>query len=304
MILSEITYLAGITLMIVACLALAVQNLLIRKGTDTGRVYDAVLIVILVNLVVLIPTVGIYHYPDYGINTRSLLSFIAAGIFGTMLGRIFKYASISEIGASRTEPIVNVNILVATALGVLLLGEQIEFVQLLAILSIVIGVSLISLETTQENPHNLSRRKLLLGMLLPFGGAVAYGFEPIFASYGMDAGTAPTVGVLLKTIAATIGFVAYLRFTGSMPVFGKLDANDVKIFTLAGLCNTVFLVAYYAALGIAPVSVVVPILPANTLFTIALAALFMPERLEHITPRLIGAATIVVAGVVVLTVMS
>lgn len=304
MITLEATHLVGITLTIAACLALAIQNLLIRKGTDTGRAYDAVLVVMAVNMIILVPAVGIYYYPDYGLTTRSILSFAAAGFFGTMVGRAFKYVSIGRIGASRTEPVINTNALVATVLGVVLLGERIASLQLLAIVAIIGGVALISWETTQENPHDLPRRKLVLGILFPFGGAVAYGVEPVFATYGLDAGTPAPVGVLLKTVAAIIGFVLYLRFADALPALDELWTNDVRLFALAGLGNTGFLLGYYVALGLAPVSVIVPILPASTLFTVALSALFMPERLEHVTPRLLGASLVVVAGVVVLTVTS
>lgn len=297
----EIAHLTGIALTVGACLALAAQNLLIRKGTDTGRAYDAVLMVMAVNMVVLLPIVGIYYYPDYGITLQSVLSFTAAGLFGTMFGRAFKYVSIGRIGASRTEPIINTNAFVATILGVALLGERLGSVHLLAIVAIVAGVGVISWETTQENPHDLSRRELLLGMVLPFGGAVAYGIEPIFATYGLNAGMPAPVGVVVKTIAATVGFVAYLRFDGTLPTLRGLGASNMTFFALAGLGNTAFLLGYYVALGLAPVSVVVPILPTSTLFTVGLSAVFMPDRLERITSRLAVAALVVVAGVIALT---
>lgn len=295
------SHLIAVSIMLGACLALAAQNILIRKGTDTGRAYDAVLVVMITNIVVLVPIVAIYYYPDYGLRTRSILSFIAAGLLGTMLGRMFKYVSIGRIGASRTEPIINANALVATVLGVVLLGERITAIHLLAILAIVVGIVLISLETTRENPHDLSRRKLAFGMVLPFGGAVAYGLEPIFATHGLQTGTPAPIGVVIKTVAATFGFLVYLRYVDAIPKIAATRSNDVKTFVLAGLSNTAFILGYYVALGLAPVSVVVPIIPTSTLFTVVLAALFMPQRLERVTARLVGAALIVATGVIVLT---
>jgi uncharacterized membrane protein len=300
----QATHIVGIGLALFASLSIASSNLFIRKGTDTGRAYDAILIVMLTNICVLVPVVGIYYYPEYGLTQRSFLSFLGAGVLGTLFGRVFKYISIDKISASRTEPIIRVSALVATALGVVFLGERVSVMQLVAIVTIIIGVGLISAETTRENPHNLSRRQLLLGMVLPFAGALAYGVEPIFASYGLQLGTPAPVGATIKTVAATFGFIVYLRLSDSLPGRGDLQLENTTHFVLAGLGNTAFILSYYLALGIAPVSVVVPLLPTSILFTIVLAALFMPQRLERVTLRLVFAASIVVAGVITLTVTS
>lgn len=69
-------------------------------------------------MLVLVPLVGIAYYPDYGLTKTSLLSFTAAGLSGTMLGRVFLYASIDRIGASRTAPIIASWALIASVLGV------------------------------------------------------------------------------------------------------------------------------------------------------------------------------------------
>lgn len=298
------TYLLGVLIALGASLALAIQNISISKGTDTGRAYDAVLTVMLTNIFVLVPAVAVYYYPNYGITTASALSFVAAGIFGTMLGRAFKYVSIGRIGASRTEPIIRTSALVAALLGVIILGERVVPLQLVAILGIIGGVVIISLETTRENPQELPRRKLLVGMVLPFAGAVAYGIEPIFAAKGLQTGTPPPIGVAIKTFAATLGFAGYLRIAGELPPISSIVTSDNRFFLFAGLGNTTFQLGYYTALGLAPVSIVVPIIPTSTLFTIVIAALVMPQRLEHVTAKLVGAALVIVAGVVTLTIVS
>lgn len=298
----QASHLVAIGLMLVAAFSLAIQNILIRKGTETGRAYDAVIIVMMTNIVVLVPIIAVAYYPDYGLTWRSVVSFTAAGLLGTMVGRAFKYVSIGRIGASRTEPIINSNALVSTVLGIILLGEHTVPAQLLAIVAIVVGIVLISLETTRDNPHDLSRPQLALGLLLPFGSAVAYGFEPIFVNYGLSAGMPAPVGVVVKTIAATLGFVGYLAYADAFPNVMDTSVGNVKLFVLAGIGNTVFITGYYLALALAPVSVVVPIIPTSTLFTVVLAALFMPNRLERVTARLVLSAVLVVCGVVVITI--
>jgi len=296
--------LLGVSIILVGCLFLATQNLLLSKGTFQGRAYDGILIVISINVVVLVPLVLVWYYPDYGLTTSTLLAFAAAGLAGTMLARACKYVSIGRIGASRTEPIAQSNALVATILSVIFLGEVVTPIHLLAIVAIIAGVAFISWETTRENPRDLSRRELALGLMLPVGSAVFFGIEPIFASYALSQGTPAPVGVAIKSVAALIGFVCFLSVRGELPSVDIVRVADTRFFLIAGVLNTVFVLGYYSALSLAPVSLVTPILPTSSLLTVVLAALFMPKQLEAVTARLVGAALLVVVGVVALTIMA
>lgn len=300
----EPTHLIAIFLALGSAIALASQSLFIRIGTQRGKSLNAVFVVILVNLIVLFPLVSILYYPDYGLTHVSWLSFVVAGMFGTMLGRVLKFTSISRIGASRTEPITASNALFATVLGMVLLGETLTVIHGVGVVLIVVGVAAIAWETSHENPDDLPLRELAVGLLIPLGAALAYAIEPIFANFGFDEGTPALVGLLVKTVAASLAFTLYLRWRGSLPGPAELRSNDTRWFAFAGVANTVFLLGYYGALSIAPVSVVVPIIITSTLFVVILSALFMPQRLERVTWRLAMAAATVVIGVLVITILT
>ncbi|WP_436348379.1 GRP family sugar transporter [Natronorubrum sp. FCH18a] len=297
----DIGHLLAVSIALGAAIASATQNLCIRVGTDRGTVSDATLIVMGVNLLALIPAILVIYYPDYGLTRFSWLSFIVAGLLGTLLGRLFTYMSIERIGASRTAPIVASWALIATVLGVLVLGEELTTVHMVGIVFVIFGVSAIAWETGQENPDNLSKRELLMGLLIPFAAALAIGVEPIFANFGFREGTPAPVGLGIKTVCATAGFVLYLRLDGALPGRELLTASNTKWFAAAGVGNTLFLIGYYVALDLAPVNVVAPIIVTNTLFVVLLSALFMPQRLETVSWRLGIAAAIVVVGVVLIT---
>ena len=296
------TTLLAVLLALGAALSNGAQSLFVRKGTDRGDPADAVIVVIGVNVAVLLPAVAVLYYPEYGLTPVSWLSFIAAGITGTLLGRVFSFTSIGKIGASRTMPIVAAWALVSTVFGVLLLGESLSAAHAVGIVLVVAGVLVIAWETGQENPDDLSRRELLVGLSIPIAAAFAYGIEPIFAKFGFAEGTPAPVGLVIKTIAAILGFALYRGWRGDLPDRGVLRSNDARWFALAGVANTLFLVGYYGALEIAPVSVVTPIVVTNTLFVVVLSAFFMPDRLERVTWKLVGAAVGVVVGVVVITI--
>ncbi|MFC7216078.1 EamA family transporter [Saliphagus sp. GCM10025334] len=297
----DIPVFLAIVISLGAAVANASMSLFIRKGSTNGKAVDAVFVVIGVNIVVLLPLVLLVYYPDYGLTRTSWIAFIAAGIFGTVLGRMCKFTSIHRIGASRTEPIVAAHAIIATVLGVIILGESLSPVHALGIALIVGGVSVIAWETSSENSEDLSQRQVLLGILLPLGGAVAYGWEPILASIGFAEGTPAPVGLIVKTVAASIGFTMYLRWHNAVPSVASLRSPNMRWFILAGIANTLFILGYYVALELAPVNVVVPVITTNTLFVVLLSAIFMPRHLERVTWTLIIAATIVVVGVLMIT---
>lgn len=297
----EFTHVAAALLALIAAIAAACQNLFLRIGTGTGRPYDAVIVVLSVNTIVLVPVVAVLHYPDYGLTRSSWASFIAAGVLGTMLGRAFMFTSISRIGASRTTPIVASWALVATVLGVIILGESLTLIHGIGIVLIVVGVAGIAWETSQENPDDLPFRELMIGVLIPFGAAITYGWEPIFVNFGLAEGTPATVGVVIKTVAALVGFTLYLHWHNSLPRLALLRSNDMKWFVLAGLANTLFIVGYYVGLAVGPVNIVAPIIITDALFVVILSTIFMSRRLEPVTWPLAVAATVVVCGVLLIT---
>jgi drug/metabolite transporter (DMT)-like permease len=295
-------HIGAIVIAVAAAMSNAASQLWIRLGTSDGEAFDAVLIVMVTNVIVLIPVVAIAYFPHYGLTSTAWLMFAAAGLFGTMLGRASMYSSINRIGASRTSPIVATQALIASALGIVVLGERVTLFHGIGVALLVSGIAVLSWETTQENPDDLPRRKLLIGLLLPFGAAFAYGVEPIFASEGLRQGTPAPVGLAIKTFAATMGFVTYLRWRSALPSLNTIKSANTRWFVLAGLGNSLFLLGYYTALELAPVSVVVPIAMTYTLFVVVFSTLFMPRHLEQITWRLVASTVVVVAGAVVITV--
>lgn len=137
----------GTALAVAAVLFLAVQVICVRIGTDSGRSTDALIVVLLVNIALLIPVALVVGYPDYTEPPDAILSFVAAGLVGTMLGWAFEYAGIERIGASRSEPIKASQPLHAALLAVVILGETLTPTDGVGIVLVVIGVAIISWES-------------------------------------------------------------------------------------------------------------------------------------------------------------
>ncbi|MCY4730010.1 EamA family transporter [Natronomonas gomsonensis] len=285
--------LLGPGLAVAAALFLAIQVGCIRIGTDSGRSNDALIVVLLVNITVLVPVALVVGYPDYSLSRNSLLAFAAAGLVGTMMGRAFEYAGIERIGASRSEPIKASQPLHAAVLAVLVLGETLTPVMAVGTVLVVVGVAIISWESRSSSTGLESISWSYLA--LPLASAFLYGIEPIFAKVGLATGTSPFVGLGVKTVTATVAFYAYLRYRGVLPERGVFESVNTKWYVAAGLANSAFLLSYYAALAVAPVVLVQPVLQTSPLFVILISYVFL-QRLERVTWKIVAAAGIVALG--------
>ena len=78
------------------------------------------------------------------ITPQAAMWFIAAGISGPCLGRMFNYLGVAHLGAARSTPLVNTAPLFTTVFALLFLHEHITLKILCGILSVVAGVVILT----------------------------------------------------------------------------------------------------------------------------------------------------------------
>lgn len=139
-------------------------------------------------------------------------------------------------------------------------------------------------------------RQFWVDVSFPLGAALLYGIDPVLTGIGLAGGLSPEVAVAIRTVAAAGGFGLYLLVRSLRGERGLPGRRD-RWLVLAGVANSVYLLAYYAAVARIPVATAAPLMGSSTLFVVAGAALFFRES-ERVTRRLAAAAGLVVAGVV------
>lgn len=288
--------LVGVGLAVLAAVGLAVQALAVRVGTSARQVTDLLVVVFAVNLLVLVPLAVVTDSPLRSIDPGALGAFAVAGVLGSLLGRACYFVGIARLGASRAEPIRALLPLFAVAAAVVVLGESVTLDVAVGVLLLVGGGVAVATEA-QSNPTTASGRRLQVDLLYPLAAAVLYGIDPVLTKIGFASGAPVLTGLLTRTGAAAVGFGAYLCWRalrdGWRP---SLVLN--RWLVVAGVANTSYLLAYYGALARAPVVIVTPIMGISTLLVVGGAAGFLQHD-ERVTPRLVGAASIIIVGVTV-----
>jgi drug/metabolite transporter (DMT)-like permease len=291
--------LLGAGLATLASFMFAVQYLFVRLGTREGSVTHVIWVTLLCNVVVLVPATLLFY--DFAMSMRALLAFAAAGVTGSILGRIFIFTSIERLGASRTSPIVASNALFATLLAVVFLDESLTLIHFLGVVLIVAGVAVISYRTAESTALDATRRELALLFVVPLLAAVCLGVEPIFLSVGYAAGGNVVPGTAVVVSTAFVGFTVYARTVSTLPAPSVVNEPYAKWLLGAGVATTIGLLAAFSAVRTAPVVIAVPLIQTSPLLVMLLSALFLSSKLEEVTPEVVASTVVIIVGATVVS---
>jgi drug/metabolite transporter (DMT)-like permease len=145
------------------------------------------------------------------VQTEAVLLFLAAGLLTAGVGRWTLWAAIERIGASRAASYRVTSPIVTVALAYLLIGERVSFEALLGGAVIVLGLWLLTRETSGATaarpPKGQTARGLAIGIALGLASSVAFGSGQVFRKIGLGYTSLPLLGSLVGTVAALSLFV-------------------------------------------------------------------------------------------------
>jgi drug/metabolite transporter (DMT)-like permease len=290
----------GVGFALAGAFLLALQSLSVRYGTTEASSSDILLYVLVVNSVVFVPIGSLFGDSVSSLDPYTVGAFLGVSVFGLLLGRTLHFEGIRRVGASRADAIKASQPLHASLIAVLVLGEIVTAGHLFAMVAIVVGIALITMEYRDAETDGGG----ILDLVVPFSAAFCYGISPTFVSLGLDTGVSIWTGLAIMSVGATIPYSLVLWLTGNLPEIRKFDRRERFWFLAAGGINCFFIVCYYVALRNEPVSLVVPLFQLSPLVVITLSTLFVRNELERVTWRLASSALIVLSGAIGVTILS
>lgn len=275
-----------------AALSYAVSGIAARRGMR----YSTPITVTLVSVIIHAVTLSTAVLLTGGIPSVSgwvLFLFALAGTLQPII-RLFTYAGIFYVGASRGTTLRGAHPLFSTTIAILFLGEQVTLPVLSGTLLIVAGIMLIS---WQRESQATSFRWWHAGY--PLGAAVLAGISHPLRRYALGLANEPLY------LAAIIGVVAlpwlgsYLAFPGKgkRPVWNRRAMGP---FLVAGMFETLGIVLVIAALSVGPVVVVSPIVATGPMWVLVGTWLFL-RGIEHINLRTVLGTACVISGTVAIS---
>jgi drug/metabolite transporter (DMT)-like permease len=279
---------------LIVAISFGLNPVVLKMGfARAGQVDVAVMIGLIVAIplyVAVVPLVGGLYWDQ--VTLPALIGFILGGLFGAGIGRRWMYTAIHAIGAAPATAIKNSAPLITTALATLFLGEQVSLLQWVAVLSIILGITLVTWKP------GAGRRQLLnVGVLAAVGSALSYGVRPLFLKFGLDAANLPVTAALVGAIAALLYVGLLARPRGLRPE--PMERHVLGLFVAAGILQGIGFLALTFGLAGGEVSVVYPVTSSAPIFTLVFTR-FMLRGTEDLTWQIALGVILVTAGVIVL----
>jgi drug/metabolite transporter (DMT)-like permease len=217
--------------------------------------------------------------------------FALVGLFYPAAVTVLTNESNRLLGPTLTGTVSSSAPLFATALAVLVLGEELTPAIVIGGLTIVAALALMSWQRSAGASAGWR-------LLLPLSGAALRGLAQTLGKLGLTLWPNPFAATLIgyTVSAAEIWGYGVLRSRGAEPQ--RLQRAAVPWFMAAGVLNGSALLLLYHALQVGRVSVVAPLVALYPIFTLLYSAFFL--RTEVLSRRLVFGAMLAVAGVVVL----
>jgi drug/metabolite transporter (DMT)-like permease len=234
------------------------------------------------------------------VTARGLLWFAGAGIFTAFIGRVFFYASVQHLGAMQSSAMKRLNPFFAVLLGVMVLGEQLTSGMAIGI-AFIVASFVVLLRGSWNNRGerggaSVGKRLLNAGYVYGPISALGYATGYLLRKMGLaeahdallGAAVGCAVGALLFLLTATFRkeYAVAVRSTFARPNYWLMGAGVMSSFGQ---------ILYFAALGESPMSRVALISSMEVFVTLFLAAMFLRRR-ESLTPSIVAAAALGVAG--------
>jgi transporter family protein len=280
-------------LALAAALLSAVATIFVRQGLRGSDPYTGAWISMIVGAVGL--WICVFAAGGVGeVSTRSLLLFAAAGLIGTVGGRLTRFLAIEKVGAAVSAAVGSLTPLIASLLAILLLGERVTLPILVGTVVITIGTVLLS-----TSGERLGFRPWQI--VWPLISATCFGIVQIIRKMGL-ADMGPVLGTSINLTAAAIAFSALMLASGHRGIY-VCRGRPLIHFILAGLTENAGVFLTIVALTLGAVSVVIPLTATTPIFVLILSHFFL-RGLEVITARVVLGTVLIVLGVCVITALA
>jgi drug/metabolite transporter (DMT)-like permease len=293
----------GAFLAVLSAASFAATNAAGRRGVVTGTPAQGMVlsnpIGVLCFLVVAVLTAGIGRIGDFSAATT--LWMAAVGVLHFVLGRYANLRANQSAGANLTAPVIQLNVVVTLVLAVLVLGEPCTVLQLVGGLIMLSGAFI----ARQQAPAKVAAVAPVFsprraeGLLFALLAALAYGTSPIMTRTALQSSgpSSAIFGGLIAYGSATVAVTAMMLLSPSLRRnVTSLRRDNIRWFLFSGVAVAVAQGFLYAALSVAPIMVVIPLLQLSLVFQLCLSMWLSPEH-EVFGPKVVVGSVISLVGV-------
>ncbi len=265
-----------------------VYSLIIRRGETYANAPTGVLIGLIVSVPLLV-TATTYHWDPAWWNLRGVLHFIAAGLMGPAIGRVFLYMSIQKLGVSRALPLISVEPLVIALIAYGSLGERPGPAIWTGTVLIAAGCAALSMKGKEDSTWD--RRSLWM----PFAAVAGFSLSIVIRKVGIAIVPSPLFGVTATSLSGLVFLSLFVNFLppSQRPQLGR--ARAWYFYGVCGLLITFGFFLHFVAIYYGDLTIVAPLTWTAPFFSLVLSWIFLRD-LERVTGLVVGGTVLTVLG--------
>ena len=302
----------GALFAILSAASFALNNATVRRGVVSGTPIQAMAVSVPLGVVCFLPlaflTGGLMRLTQF---PGAALAWMAGlGVLHFVIGRYCNFRANSVAGVNLTAPVVQLQVVVTMVLAVIVLHEPCTALQMIGGALIIAG-SLITQRApartatveTAKPAAPLFAPQYLAGYVFASLAALAYGTTPIMARFALEH-TGPATGILG-------GLISYIAATAvvALPLFSSeirrnvfsLSRDNARWFALSGVFVAAAQGFFFAAVSVAPVMLVMPLLQLSLAFRMLFSTWLNPSH-EIVGPLVLAGVVISVAGALMVSI--
>lgn len=211
--------------------------------------------------------------------------FLLAGVLGPGISQVLFTFAVRDAGPSRTSATVGTAPLFAVVFAVALLGEPLVAAIVGGALLIVAGGALLAGE--RDRPSHVKT----IGLVLAVSAAAVFALRDTFVRWlSADTGVTPPLAALVTLTSGALTIVVVILVSRR-----PFSLSPLPAYVPAGVMFGLSYLSLFEAVYRGRLSVVSPLVATESLWGVALSALFL-RRHELVGLRLLGGTVLVVAG--------
>ena len=304
----------GVALAILSAFTFSLNSVMARRGLAHAAASAGAFITVLLGVplffIASLVTGQLFNAGDVPLNGYVLLGL--GGISHFVIGRYFNYRAQAAIGATRAQTVQALNVPYSVGVAWLTLDEQITPLMGFAIALIIMGPLIIVQRnrakpkavpaggSTGVAPGETFQLRQVEGYLSALMTVFAYGTSPIFIRAALrDVTDVSIYGGLVSYAVASLVLIATLAIPGRRVLIRAMNFSTVRLFLGAGTFVFLAQMFRFMALGIAPVTVVAPLMQTSAVFTLVLSST-VNRHLEIINMRVVAGILLSMTGAILL----
>jgi len=298
---------------VLSAASFALNNATVRRGVVSGTPIQAMAVTVPLGIACFLPltllTGELFRLPQF---PQTAVAWMAGlGVMHFVFGRYCNFRANAAAGVNLTAPVVQLQIVVTMVLAVIVLHEPCTALQMFGGALILVG-SLITQRApartaaateTKEPTLPLFAPRYLAGYLFASLAASAYGSTPVMARFALES-TGPLTGLLgglISYVAATaVVSLALLSPQVRQNVFA-MARDNARWFAVSGVCVAAAQGFFFAAVSIAPVMLVMPLLQLSLAFRMLFSTWLNPAH-EIVGPLVFTGVVISVMGALMVSI--